>query len=322
MNVTNDISSNLNIHQIQRLIRAGNCDPMAYLDTIESESNVGNTKTIIRWHRIGHDVTLGKPDIEKLIDKLFSVLIDFACTRKELEDASKKFNQSRSSQAFGELHEKARRLFTSATKSGEPGELLLYFLAEHLLKYPQVLCKFPHKTNPSVHAHGADGVHASVDPITGHLRLHWGEAKFYQKLGTAIDECFESLNELIREPPGAKKTKRRDVELLRDFIALNDPELEQAFKSYLDPDNLLSKKVCYCGLALSGFDLADYGTLSLEIAKGQTSAISARIADWSGKIKSALQKYELVGVTIDAFCIPFPSVQDFRNEFLKRLGST
>lgn len=305
---------------LAHLVRDDGKDPHAYLDSLEVETSVASTQTVIRWHRIGHDATLGKPDTEKLIDKLILLLIDFACTRKERDDAILTLSKTGSTQAFAALQEKARRLFTTSATTGEVGELMLYFLAEHLLKYPQVLCKFRLKTNPGVHAHGADGVHASVDPVTGHLRLHWGEAKLYQKLGAAVEDCFSSLSELILEPPGAKKTKRRDIELLRDFSELNDQSLETAFHSYLDPDEALSKKVRYCGLALIGFDLADYNALTNEVAKKEVTAISARIEDWTTKIKSALEKHELAGITIDVFCIPFPSVQAFRDAFLKRLG--
>jgi len=306
--------------QLSPLVRDGGSDPSAYLDTLQVEATIAGAQTLVRWHRIGHDATLDKPDTEKLIDKLFCLLIDFACTRKELADALGTAQLTKSGQAPAGLQEKARRLFTSSSTTGEVGELLLYFLAEHLLKYPQVLCKFPLKTNPSVHAHGADGVHASVDPLTGHLRLHWGEAKLHQSLAAAIDGCFSSLGEMILEPSDAKKTKRRDVELLRDNLDLNDAALEGAIRGYLDPDNSLSKKVRFCGLALIGFDLADYDALTEEVGKKQVKSISARVASWAEKIKASVEKHELVGVTIDVFCIPFPSVQEFRDAFLKRLG--
>ena len=305
---------------LAHLVRDGGKDPNAYLDCLEVETLVVDSQTVIRWHRIGHDATLDKPDTEKLIDKLIWLLIDFACTRKERDAALLAVTETGSTQAFAALQEKARRLFSSSETTGEAGELMLYYLAEHLLKYPQILCKFPLKTNPNVHAHGADGIHASVDPATGHLRLHWGEAKLYKRLDKAVDDCFSSLSELILEPTGVKKTKRRDVELLRDYIDLNEPGLEKAFRSYLDPDDTLSKQVRYCGLALIGFDLKDYSALTKEVAKKEVSAVSARIQEWTAKIKASVVKHELTEITIDVFCIPFPNVQNFRDAFLKRLG--
>jgi len=307
------------LENLQKIARNAG-DPNAYLDTLETATSIANTQTLVRWHRIGHDATHDKPDTDKLIDKLIGLLIDFACTRKERDEAIAEVQKTGSMQATSALHEKARRLFTTSKTTGEVGELMLYFFAEHLLKYPQILCKFPLKTNPNVHAHGADGVHASVDPATGHLRLHWGEAKLYQDLGAAIEDCFISLSEMILEPANAKKTKRRDVELLRDFIDINDSALELAIGEYLDPDNVLSKKVRYCGLAVIGFDLADYNTLTDEVAKKKVKDVSDRVEKWANKIKSSVEKHELVGITMDVFCIPFLSVQEFRNAFLKRLG--
>lgn len=305
---------------LSSLVRDEGHDPDAYLDTIETETSVDGTRTVVRWHRIAHDATCDKPDINKLVSKLFRLLIDFTCSRKELAEASEVYERTRSGQAFAGLQEKARRLFTSSSTTGEVGELLLYYLAEHLLKYPQVLCKYPLKMNPNVHAHGADGIHASVDPATGHLRLHWGEAKLHQKFSKAIDDCFSSLCDLIIEPSTAKKTKTRDIELLRDFIALDDLALEQSIRDYLDPDQALSKKIRFCGLALVGFDLSDYAGLTEEIANRQVDAIGARTSAWAAKVREAVKKYELVSITIDIFCIPFPSVQAFRDAFLRCLG--
>lgn len=292
----------------------------SYLETICVETAVAGTKTKIRWHRIAHDGTLNKPDVEKLVGKLMKLLVDFACPRSEIDAAHDRYAKTRSSEGFTGLQEKARSLFTKADRSGEVGELLLFYLAERLLGYPQVLCKMPLKTNPNVHAHGADGVHASIHPITGHLRLHWGEAKLWADFGAALNDCCISLQEMLLSPPGAKKTKKRDLELLRDNIDLTSPVVEAAIMQYLNPDNSLSNKVEFCGLALVGFDYADYRALCDEFAKPDAAAVGIRTAEWAEKIKKALEKHELIGLTIDTLCVPCISVEDIRNAFKKALG--
>ncbi len=310
--------------ELAKLIRGGVSDDVtAHLDTICSETNVAGSKTTIRWHRLTHDATLNRPNVAKLVAKLLRLVIDFACTREEIARAKKQLDETHSTEAFAALYNKARSLFTKKGKTtGEVGEILLYYLAERLLRYPQVLCKMPHKTNPEMHAHGADGVHASVQPTTKHLRLHWGEAKLYTDIGAAMNDCCESLAEMILQKPGGKKTSGRDIELLRDFIDLQDPDLEAVVKEYLNPDSRLSNRIEYCGLALVGFDLADYEKFCDHCAATQVAEITTRTAGWSDKFKTAIQKHELIGITIDAFCIPFRSVQDVRNEFLKALGAT
>jgi len=42
----------------------------SYLETISVETAIPGTKTKIRWHRIAHDGTHNKPDIEKLVGNL------------------------------------------------------------------------------------------------------------------------------------------------------------------------------------------------------------------------------------------------------------
>lgn len=305
---------------LERLIRGAGEDVPSYFDCVATETIAPGTKTVIRWRRLTHDATLNKPNIEKLVGKLFKQLIDFACTRSEIAEARRRFDEDGTAEGFSALQEKARRLFTTSKKTGEVGEILLYFLAERLLRYPQVLCKMPHKTNPNMHAHGADGVHASVHPSNGHLRLHWGEAKLYQSLNEAVNECCSSLAELLLGPAEAKKTQTRDIELLRDYVDLENPDLEGAIRSYLHPDNRLSNNVEFCGLALVGFDIADYDTFCRDFAAKKTTEVAVRITEWSGKLQAAVEKHKLVNLTIDAFCIPFSKVQDLRNEFLRVLG--
>jgi hypothetical protein len=292
----------------------------SYLETINVDTAIPGTKTKIRWHRIAHDGTHNKPDVEKLVGKLIKLLVDFACTRSEISEAHERYLKTGSSEGFAALQEKARRLFTKADRAGEVGELMLFYLAERQLGYPQVLCKMPLKTNPNVHAHGADGVHASLHPTTNHLRLHWGEAKLWADFGTALNDCCFSLQEMLLNPPEAKKTKTRDLELLRDNLDLTNPVVEAAIKQYLNPDELVSNKVEFCGLALVGFNYADYDTLCAEFTKPDVAAVSARTILWADKIKLALEKHELIGLTIDTLCVPCTSVEDIRREFKKALS--
>jgi len=307
--------------ELERLVRGiADDDVSAYLESFATETTATGTKALIRWHRLTHDATLNQPQIEKLVGKLFHQLVNFACTRSEIEAASQRYEEHGTAEGFSALQEKARRLFTHAETTGEVGELLLYFLAERLLRYPQVLCKMPHKTNPNMHAHGADGVHGSVHPEHGHLRLHWGEAKLYTQLGKALDECCASLAELLLSPAGAAKSKTRDIELLRDFMDLENPAIEEVLQQYLDPDRVLSNKVEFCGLAVVGFDLADYEALCQEVVEARTELIAARVEAWSEKLAKALGKHALVGLTIDVFCIPFKDVGALRSEFLRVLG--
>lgn len=308
--------------ELLELIRLPSKDQIeSYFDTISVPSAIHSTKTTVHWLRIVHDATLNQPNLKKVVGKLFALIVQFACTRSEIAEAGKYFEENnQSTEAFSLLHEKARSLFTTASNTGEPGEILLYFLVEGLLRYPQILCKMPHKTNPNVHAHGADGVHASVCPETGHLRLHWGEAKLYSSLDKALDDCFASLEEMIYDLPNAKKSHHRDLELLRDFVDLDDPNLEKAILTYLTADNKLSNHYKLCGTALVGFNLADYSTFCDSHVKNDAKAIATRTDGWSRQIMTRLKNKNLLDVNIDVFYVPFESVDKLREAFLQKLG--
>lgn len=77
-----------------------------------------------------------------------------------MADAKARDEKWNSGEAVAALHEEAKRSFTDLALTGEGGEMLLFLLAERLLKLPQILCKMDLKTDTRLHYHGADGVYA------------------------------------------------------------------------------------------------------------------------------------------------------------------
>ncbi len=306
--------------EFANLIRSGNEDHDAYLEEVSTTVEIEGTSTKVSFYRIAHDATRNAPDVKKLAGKLVGLLVDFACTREEQARAAALYEKTQSAEGFSQLHEKAKRLFVQSSSTGEPGEVLLYMIAERLLGYPQILCKFPLKTSGNVHAHGADGVHASIDPISGHLRLHWGEAKFNSSFSTAVTDCLETIADLILERPGAKKKKARDIELLCDNISLNDPKLEEAICSYLDPDKALSKRTKFCGIGVVGFNHDSYAELTAAFDEKSAERMLVMSTSWGKTVKTAMAKTELGSVEVIIFCIPCESVDNFRAGFLEKMG--
>ena len=219
------------------------------------------------------------------------------------------------------LYRKANRLFADVARSGEGGELLLYLMMESYLRIPQLFCKMPLKTNPQVHYHGADGIHGSFDPGTGQLALYWGESKLYGDPAKAIDACFESLAPFVTSTGGSQAPQSRDLQLLRDGLSLADANLEAAVLRYLDPDDPHFNKLTYCGAALVGFDSDSYkpGTSPLDEASLKT-ALEDAVKSWHGSASHHINKHKLESISIELFCVPFPSVEDFRKAFLSELG--
>ncbi len=188
-------------------------------------------------------------------------------------------------------------------------------LLETVLRVPQVLCKMPLKTSTQMHVHGADGVHALAKPDGG-LALYWGESKLFARAADAVRECLDSLAGFLLEGPDAR---RRDMLLLRDHASLEDPALTAALRAFFDEDDVRSTRVEYRGACLVGFDHDDYPDVRCgdEVIQAQ---VQAAIEGWIDHIGRRVHASRLAAVHMEVFCVPFPSVAEFREAVGKALG--
>lgn len=217
------------------------------------------------------------------------------------------------------LREEAIELFTPSPTSGEGGELLLFWLTENVLGFPQILCKMPLKTNPNVHYHGVDGVHA-LPADNGELAVIWGESKLHQKVRRAIKECFESLGPFVAGQVGGNAAKR-DLALLRDNVDLDDPDLESSLKKYLKRDHTQNLQLKYRGVCLIGFDEKPYPKANhLMTMSALREAMKASLDTWRTEVSNAVKASSIDTVDIDIFLVPMPSVGDFRDALKSKLG--
>lgn len=290
----------------------------AYFKEVGAKTTVGSTQITAHCHFMRLDGT-GTPRFKDLADRLARELINYAIPRSKIEKATGAATGTGDAKQFAALYREANRLFADVAKSGEGGELLLYLLTEACLQIPQLFCKMPLKTNPQVHYHGADGIHGSVDPSTGSLRLHWGESKLYATPKAAINSALKSIAPFLLPSGGSTSPQARDVQLLRDNIDLTDPALEAAILKYLDPDDECYNKLTYRGIVLAGFDSSSYSTATVTEATIE-AAIAASISGWHTHAGKRCTKHKLASVGIDLFCIPFPSVDKFRKSFMEELG--
>ena len=150
-------------------------------------------------------------------------MVDFAIPRSKIQEASDELKLTGSSRRWARLTREASSLFTDLAKTGEGGELILFVLAEHVFKLPQIICKMSLKTSGHVHYHGADGVHASVDSQDGSLCLHWGESKMYSDPKRLINERIDYLTSKDRAFKVAAVIRgvMADVEELASFKRLS-----------------------------------------------------------------------------------------------------
>jgi hypothetical protein len=240
--------------------------------------------------------------------------------RSDIENASRTYNATGSTAGFVKLARKASGLFTHIRNSGEGGELLLYLLAEAYLGYPQVISKMHLKTNPQVHYHGVDGIHASVDSSTGLLALWWGESKLYSSLSTGINACLDSIAKYLIPDAPDRAPIERDIDLLSAYADISDPDLLVAFRRYLNPDDQHFNRVQYRGICLVGFDQSNYPAAESESPLTFSEEVIRSVRQWREMTRTCISSHLLSATTLEIFLVPFPSVAELRSSFLHELG--
>ena len=274
--------------------------------------SVPGTKAYCRTHFVVKD-TSGIPRIDALARYLAFQVVDYCIPRKILHQAELADQRTGSHRNIARLADDARNLFAKMKYSGENGEILLFTLLETVLKIPQILCKMSLKTNSNVHIHGSDGIHAKYEH--GVLALYWGESKLHASVNSAIDECFESLAPFLTEKDRA--TARQDLFLIRNNLDAGSEDVTAALIRYFDEDDAMSAKLEFRAACLIGFDLDKYPDAPSDEAKEMSEEIARSIEVWTDRMKAQIEFCGVQSFEIEIFCLPFPSVAEFRAAFLK-----
>jgi hypothetical protein len=215
------------------------------------------------------------------------------------------------------LHTKAQKLFTDLLQSGEGGELLLFALAEKLLQLPQLICKMSLKTNTRMHIHGADGLHAGVEEESGKLLLYWGESKIFGDVTSAVRDCLKSLAPMLQDP----EVSKRDLQLLQRHLDVDNDDLENALKKFLNPDDPAFNSLEFRGLCLVGFDCDAYsaGPSKVEL-QTIVGAIVTALPKWKEHLVKRVAEEKLDAFSMHFLFVPFSSADEFRRLFREHLG--
>lgn len=179
------------VEALQRLARTEDRSLDPYLVTVGETPVLADSRATCRCHFVRTDPQ-GNPRVPALINMLADQVVDYCIPRSRIDEARDHLLRTNSTDKILQLQREAKDLFTKIKTSGEGGELLLYALLEIALGLPQILCKMSLKTNPQVHYHGVDGVHAQA-LADGKLAVYWGEAKLYAEVNSAIDAAMTSL---------------------------------------------------------------------------------------------------------------------------------
>lgn len=265
----------------------------------------------------------GNLRLQDLIDHIDTRIVDYAIPKKEIDEARKDYLETNSTRKFVQLKKKAQNLFTDLTKTGEGGEILLYIITQDILKLPQLISKMSLKTSSKMHYHGADGVHFKYNRITKNLDLYWAEAKMYQDISAAIGSCFESLKSFLLDPKGFTSAQERDIDLITSNIHqnINDETVEDILIEFFDKDKEQSNRLVYKGVCFIGFDYDKYPSTDItKTTEDVKKSILEEYDKWHNVVGQKIKNHlNLDKKEIHVFLMPFPSVDEFRQYYLKTI---
>lgn len=274
------------------------------------------TKTSCRAHFVKKDGN-GRPRVDALVSVLAQKAVDYCIPRSRINEALASMQKTGSTSDFVRLSEEAHSLFTSLATSGEGGELLLYTLLEEVLRIPQIICKMPLKTSSQMHVHGSDGIHGKMLD-NGNLALYWGESKLHANANSAINKCFESVGPFLVE--GIDGAAKRDLLLVRDNLDTGTEELTAALIRYFSQGTDESSRIEVRAGCLVGFNIDDYPDPVDDSGLAIRAEVQQAIDGWRQRIGEKVGAHGIASFEIEVFCVPVPSVQDFRDTLKARLA--
>lgn len=305
---------------IEDLIIKGENELASRIHLIEKDLKFDSTDTTSHFYFIKLDGN-GNPRKKDLLQFIAMKIVDYSIPKKQQQEAKDYFIKTNSTAKVLELEQKAKKLFTELDKTGELGEMLLYILTEDLLKLPQLISKMTLKTSGKLHYQGADGVHFKYNESDDSLDLFWGESKMEKTITSALSNCFGSIEPFLTDPNSYDSTQNRDLQLITSGLSdnINNKKLEDFLVNYFDLNSDFSNKLNFKGICFIGFDVKDYPKNPKEKTTEELLDIfTIRLESWKKSIETQIKNYpQLNKFEINIFLMPFDSVDNMREEFLK-----
>jgi hypothetical protein len=264
---------------------------------------------ILRFHYIQFNPS-NEPKFDKLIDILLEHITHYSLSVSKRYKSNDEAYRSR-------MYREARKLFRNLSKTGELGEMILWFFLESILKAPQVVAKMDLKTNRNDEVKGADGIHVNItnDDI---LEIIFGESKLYKNLSSAITNAFESIEGFFDN----KQYKREYSLITEHFKWLKDEQGTKVLNfisDKTDSDEVKIKIAC-----LIGFDWDEYKKLKnpterLKLVEEFEELYEDKAEEIEKSITKKFSSFKYAHYEFDFFFLPFKSVDEIRNNFKNEL---
>ena len=199
---------------------------------------------------------------------------------------------------------------------GELGEILLYLFLENKLEAPKLLSKVELKTNGNQYVFGSDGVHLlQIDDKTFQLVL--GESKIKGKLDKAVDEAFESIEKVSKNPSNELRLIEKNI-----FSESFDEKTTEYIKSLIVPlkrDSALNVDNAF-GFFL-GYTLDIDATIysNAQFRDSVKQKLKEDVQNIASYIEHKINDSGLMGYSFYFYILPFNNAKEDRAKIVKRL---
>lgn len=286
------------------------------IDVVEHQQKINSVAVTTRMQYLKFDGN-GKPMVEALAECLYAHIIDYCL-------AAKYRTQPLTAHEATRLTKEARKLFihppaTAADpdRTGEAGEILLYFLLEAILGAPQVVAKMELKTNTSFEVLGSDGIHMAWNAADSLVDMYFGESKIHQSISTAMSSAIKSIESFHDEG-----MCRHEFKMVTKHFKYANVEIQAAVNDLIG-EGVSSSGVRINHACLIGYNWSEYENLPTFSLADLTSEFQKRYIADSERIHKLLQDrfstFKHKHLRFEVFFLPFKTVQEFRDAFNEAL---
>lgn len=199
---------------------------------------------------------------------------------------------------------------------GELGEILLYLFLENKLNAPKLLSKIELKTTNNQYVFGSDGVHLLCLKDEA-FQLVLGESKIRGNLNSAVDDAFESIKKVSKNPDNEIRLIEKNI-LAESF----DEETTEFIKSLIVPlkrDTTINVDKAF-GVFLGytlGIDATQYS--NAEFRDAVNKKLVEDLNNVSVHIENIINSSGLTGFSFYFYVLPFNNASSDRVEIIRKL---
>lgn len=263
----------------------------------------------VRFHYLKLDGN-GRPQWRELARNLASHILSYCFSVQRRKSATTDVE-------LMDLSREAREFFRKSDRSGEAGEMLLFFLLEAVLGAPQMVSKIALKTSPEVETYGSDGVHMKWNSVDKLMDIYFGEAKLHQSLASGTRSAVESIEKFHQN-----SMEEFEMRLVTRHYKHADDATKDHILKYVNrgtsSETARVNHACLLGYDWDAYDKLKNANLP-KMAEEFESLYLAEQPSIAELIQGHFSNLTVKRLRFEVFVLPFTSVDEFRKAFLEAL---